>query len=98
EKGPRLLDLGAGRTPVRGRRAGMRRHDVPEEDALLEPELFEDAVHDRRARLRGAAAGGLALGGERDPGEARAAVAARLADEHQRRVGAVAEVGEQPLT
>jgi len=39
----------------------MRRDDVPEQDALLEPKLGEDAVDDRRARLGRAAPGQLPL-------------------------------------
>ena len=45
----------------------------------------------------GPAAGELALRGERDPGDAGAAVAGRLADEQQRRVFASLEVGKQPV-
>src|SRR5947207_10435988 len=42
---------------------------------------------DRRRRLRGAVSCELALGGERDPGDARAAVAGGLADEEDARAG-----------
>ena len=51
---------------VRRRRAGMRRHDVPEQHVVVEPELGEHAVDDRRRRLGRPAARELALGGERD--------------------------------
>ena len=49
------------------------------------PELGERAPDDRRGRLGRPAARELALGGERDSGDARAAVAGRLADEQKRR-------------
>ena len=55
---------------------------------VLEPELGEDAVDDRRAGLGRAGAGQLALGRERDPGDSRAAIARGLADEQERRVAA----------
>src|SRR5207247_10898703 len=59
-------DLGSARRSVGARGAGMRRHDVPEQDALLEPELGEYAVDDRGARLGRPAARQLPFGGERD--------------------------------
>ena len=74
-------DLAGFRRSVGPRRAGMRRDDVPEQDALLEPELGEDAVDDRRARFRGPVSRQLALRGERDPGDPCAAVAGGFADE-----------------
>ena len=74
----------------------MRRDDVPEEDALLEPELSEDAVDDRRTCFRGALAGQLPLRGERNAGYARAAVAGRFADEEQRGFGARLEIDREP--
>ena len=83
--GSDCVDLGAGRLPVRLRRARMRRDEVPEQDVVLEPELRERPLHDRRGRLRRPAAGQLALGGERNPRDARAAVAGRLADEQDPR-------------
>src|SRR6266516_504009 len=86
-------NLGGARRPVRARGARMRRHDVPEHDTLLEPELGEDAVHDRGARLRRACARELSLRGEWDPGNPRAPVAGGLADEDERRLAAGVEVG-----
>src|SRR4051812_24792155 len=91
------LDLGAAGSPVRGRAARMGGDDVPEQHALLELQLRQHAMDDGRARLRGAAAGELALGGERDPGDARAAGACRLADKQDRRLGTRLEVGTEPL-
>jgi len=86
------FDLGARRRAVRDSGAGMRRHDVPKEDCLLEPELVENTMHDRRRRLAGSRAGQLTLGCERDARDARAAVAGSLPDEQHRRIGAVREV------
>ena len=63
--------------------------------ASLEAELVEHAVDDRRRRLAGRLSRELPLGGERDAGDARAAVAGRLADEQQRRVGAGVEVARR---
>ena len=54
-------------------------------------------MDDRRGRLAGPVAGELALGRERDAGDARAAVAGGLADEQDRRVGARVEVAREPL-
>ena len=48
-------DLGARGRAVPSYVSGMRRHDVPEQDVLLELELAENAVHDRRRRFRGPA-------------------------------------------
>jgi hypothetical protein len=78
------LDLAARRRAIRGRGAGVRRHDVPEEHGVGEPELGQRAVDDGRRRLGWSRAGQLALGSERDAGDARAAVAGCLADEQQR--------------
>src|SRR5581483_8624131 len=75
----------------------MCRHDVPEQHVLLDAELREHAVDDRRRRLRRAVAGQLPLGGERDAADARAAVAGRLADEHDGRVTPGAQVRLEPL-
>src|SRR5437764_8063411 len=91
-------DLAAPGRPVRALGARMRRDDVPEQDALLEAELGQDAVDDRRARFRRADAGQLPFGGEGDPGNPSAAVAGRLADEQERRVATGLEVGAQPLS
>jgi acylphosphatase len=75
----------------------MRRDDVPEQDVVLEAELAEDAVHDRRRRLGGTTAGELPLGRERDSRDPGSAIAGRLADEQDRRPCAVSEVRGQPV-
>ena len=71
----------------------VRRDDVPAEG--VQPELVEGAPDDRCRRLGGPAAGQLALRRERDPGDPGAAVARRLADEHDRRVCVRVEVLDQ---
>jgi len=91
------FDFGALWCAVRRCRAGMSRHDVPEENGVLKLELFERAVDDRRGRLAGRRAADLAFGRERDPRDARAAVAGRLADEQDRSVGAFVEVAIEAL-
>jgi hypothetical protein len=75
----------------------MRRDDVPQQHALGELELGEDAVDDGRRRLGGARAGELALGRERDARDTRAAVARGLADEEQRRLPVLGEIGGEAL-
>ena len=58
------LDLGAGGRAVGRRLAGpvrVRGHGVPEQDVLLDPQLTQDAVDDRRRGLGRAAAHELAL-------------------------------------
>jgi hypothetical protein len=89
-------DLGVRRPAVRRRRSRMGRHDVPEEDVVLDRQLPQDPVHDRRRRLRRAAAGELALRGERDPRDAGSAVARRLADEEDPGASAALEVRGEP--
>src|SRR5690348_6697470 len=69
-----LEDLIAPRQTVRRLGAGVRGDDVPEQDALLEPELGQHAMDDRRAGLGWAGPRQLALGGERNPGDARASI------------------------
>ena len=91
------LDLGAGGPAIRGRRARVRRDDVPEEDIVLDAELGEDAVDDRRGRLGRAAAGELPLGREGQPGDAGTAVAGSLPDEEDRSGAPLQEVGLEPL-
>src|SRR3954470_21048540 len=91
-------DLVPARRAVRALGARMRRDDVPEEDAVLEPELCEDAVDDRGAPLRRPDARQLALGRERNPGDAGASISGGLSDEQKRRVAAALEVGAEPLT
>lgn len=89
------FDLCAGRRTIRCRCAGVRRHDIPEQDSVLERQLLENAVHDRRSGFCGPGSGELALGRERDAGEARTVVAGGFADQEQRRVGAGFEVALQ---
>ena len=64
--------------------------------SLGEPELGEHAVDDGRGRLGRALARELPLRGERDAGDARAAVAGRLGDEQDRRRRALVEVRREP--
>src|SRR6266566_6703169 len=86
------LDLGPRRTPVEGLAAGMRRDDVPEQHVVLDAELRKHAVNDRRGRLGRAVPRELALGGEGNPADPRAAIAGCLADEHDPCVPMSAEV------
>ena len=74
----------------------MRRHHVPEQH-LLEAEVVENPVDDRRRRLRRARARQLALRRERDAGDAGATVAGSLADEDDSRVDALLDEPAQPL-
>ena len=91
--------LGHRRRPVAERLARgvrVRGHGVPEQHALLDPELAQQPVHDRaghlleplgaeaRQRVRLAPLEQRALGRERDAREAAAGVAHRLAGEHDR--------------
>ena len=89
-------DLFARGRTVRGRGAGVRRNDVPEQDVVGEIELIEHAVDDRRRRFRRTGPRQLPLGSEGDAGNARSAVAGRLADEEDRRVGVCLEIGRKP--
>jgi phosphatidylserine/phosphatidylglycerophosphate/cardiolipin synthase-like enzyme len=89
------LDLRAQRAPVHALGPGMRGDDVPEEDAVGDPELREHALDDRRGRLAGPAAGQLPLRRERQTRDPRAAVAGSLADDEERSVAAGAQIGEQ---
>jgi hypothetical protein len=78
------FDLVARRPPIAiraTRLVRMCRNHVPEQHVLLEAELGEHAVDDRRRRLRGPAAGELTLGRERDAADPRSPVAGGLADE-----------------
>jgi hypothetical protein len=96
EKWTRGAHLSARGQAVRGRRPRMRRHDVPEQDVVLDPELAQDAVDDRRSRLGGPAAGQLAFRGERQAADTRAAVAGGLADEQELCVLALHEMLVKP--
>jgi hypothetical protein len=87
EKRRRCLDLGPGGPPIRARFAAsvrMRRHDVPEQNALFEPQLGEHAVDNSRSRLRGPGSRQLTLGRKRQTGDTRASIARRFADEQNR--------------
>ena len=70
----------------------MRGHHIPEQDALLEPQLGKDTMDDRRARLGRAYPRQLALRGEGEPADPRTAIARGLTDEQHRRVGALLQV------
>ena len=50
-EGESVLHLPCRRRTVRPRRARVRRHDVPEKHVVLDPELAQHPVHDRRGRL-----------------------------------------------
>ncbi|HEV3477941.1 MAG TPA: hypothetical protein VG144_00675 [Gaiellaceae bacterium] len=96
----RLPYFGLRRRAVRERltrTVWVRRHHVPEQNVRLELQLRECTVDDRRRRLRRAGARELTLGGEREPADARAAVAGGLADEEIRRSPAQRQVVPQPL-
>src|SRR4051794_17911267 len=71
-------DLRPGRAAVRGLGSRVRWHDVPAEG--IELELREHALNDGGGCLRRPAARQLALGHERQAGDARAPVAWRFAD------------------
>ena len=92
------FDLVAPRRAVRALRSRMRRHDVPQQDVLFDAEPGKDAVNDGRARLRRAGARDLSLGRERQPAHTRPAVAGRLADEDDLRVGSCLEIEAKPIT
>ena len=74
----------------------MRRHDVPEQHVVLDPELPQDPVHDRRGRLGGAIAGQLPLGRERESAHTRTSIACGFADEDRFHVPALSKVRTQP--
>jgi hypothetical protein len=91
-EGQTCLDLPARRRPIRRGAARMRWHDVPEEDSVVETELVENAVDDRRGGLAGRPSRQLPFGRERDARDARPAVSGGLADQQERRVRAGVEV------
>jgi hypothetical protein len=102
EEAHRHLYFGAGGPSVRVRLARavrMSGHDVPEQDLVLEVEMAERPVDDRRSRLGGASPGKLAFRRERDAAHARPPVAGGLADEEERRWSLPLEIrGETPST
>src|SRR5512132_2124521 len=102
EKAHRYLYFGAGGASVRARLARsvrMSGHDVPEQDLVLEVEVAERPVDDRRSRLGGASPGKLAFRRERDAADARPPVAGGLADEEERRRSLPLDIGgETPST
>src|SRR3954465_1080317 len=70
EEGTAGHDLGAGRTAIRRRGAGMRRDDVPEPDGILPAERVQGAVPDRRRGLGRPTARQLPLRGEGNAADA----------------------------
>ncbi len=90
-------DLDALRSSIARGRSRMRGHDVPEENVVLEIELGEYAVDDRRGRLGRTAASELALRGEGNPRDARATVTGSLADEQKLGAGPLFEVRDEAL-
>ncbi len=75
----------------------MGRDDVPEQHAVLEPELGEHPVDDGRGRLGGPASAQLPLRREGDAADPGAAVARGLAEEQQLGAGVPPEVVREPL-
>jgi hypothetical protein len=61
------FDLGPRRRAIGISSSRVRRHDIPQQHVLLEAELREHAVHDRRGRLGRPGARQLPLGRERMP-------------------------------
>jgi hypothetical protein len=61
----------------------MRRDDIPEQNLLLEPQLPEHPVHERRRHLRRAGPGELPLRREGDAGDAGTAITGGLADKQE---------------
>ena len=76
----------------------MRRHDVPEQDVLLDAQPVERAPDDRCSRFRGACARHLSLGREREARDACAAVPRRLADEEHGGVRVRLQIIDEPRT
>lgn len=76
----------------------MRRDDIPEQHVLLDVELSEHAMHDRRRRLGGPGAGHLALRRERETADACTAIAGGLADEEIAGALSTIEVARQALS
>jgi hypothetical protein len=76
----------------------MRRDDVPEQHVLLDVELSEHAMNDRRRRLGGPGAGNLALRREGETADACTAIAGRLADEEIAGALSTIKVARQALS
>jgi hypothetical protein len=93
----RRVDFRCRRRAIRSPRPGVGRDDVPEQGLLVEPELGQHAVDDRRARLGRAGSRELALGREGDAADPRSAITGGLPDEEQERVGTRLEVRGEPL-
>jgi len=91
------LDLCPGRWPVRPLVARVSRDDVPEQHAVADPEPTEHGMDDRGCRLGESAPGHLALGGEWDAGDTRAAVPGRLCDQDHPCVRTGVEVRGKPF-
>ena len=94
----RGFDLGSGRPAVRRRCPGMRGHDVPEQHLVLDSELREHAVNDRRGRLRGARARQLPFGSEGNSADSGTSVAGGLADKDNVSSGSRPEIVPQSLS
>ena len=90
EKRPRGLHLVVGRLSVRRLRAWVGRHDVPAQGVELE--LPQNSLNDGGRPLGWTSPGELALGGERNPGDACSSVPGRLADEEHRGAGSLLEI------
>ena len=89
------FDFGPRRGAIGITSSRVRRHDVPQQHVLLEAELREHAVHDRRGRLGRPGARQLPLGRERDARDARAAVARRFPDKQDGRGSVLLEVARE---
>jgi hypothetical protein len=75
----------------------MRRHDIPEQHLVLDPELGQRAMDNRGRRLGRAAAGQLTLAREWDPADSCAAVTRRFSDEDDRGVPPPLQIGDESL-
>ncbi len=98
EKRHCLSYFGSSRPAVRRSGPGIRRHDVPEEDVVLDAELGDHTVDDRGRRFRRPLAGQLPLGREGQPADPSAAISGRLTHEKVSGVGPALEVGGKPFT
>jgi len=76
----------------------MGRDDVPQQDVVLDAELLEHAVDDRRRRLGRPGARELAFGRERDAADASAAIAGGLADEDDPSSAMLGEIGLEAVS